>query len=93
MSKAIFLYKMLATACILVLIICLATDALAETRVVDVHSCLRVRTGPGTDFHSRWSLANGAVVEILNWSGDWVQIAWPKYPDSPIGWVHGGYLR
>lgn len=47
-------------------------------------SGLNVRTGPGTGYTRKGSLADGAIVKVLETSGNWARIA--------DGWVHTDYL-
>ena len=45
---------------------------------------LNVRTGPGTGYTRKGTLADGSIVKVLETNGNWARI------DS--GWVHAGYL-
>lgn len=49
-------------------------------------SSLRVRGGPGTEYHVNDTVHKGTKVSVINRNGDWAQI-------SEDGWVHAGYIR
>lgn len=70
--------------------------AVAETyaRVtVSAGSGLNVRKGPGAGYESRWQLASGAKVLLLDSQSGWALVAWPKYPEAPLGWVSIDYIE
>ena len=49
---------------------------------------LRVRAGAGTGYRQIGSLFNGAKVEILGRSGEWLNVR----SGNTVGWVHGVYV-
>lgn len=70
--------------------------AVAETyaRVaVAPDSGLNVRQGPGMEYQACGRLANGIRLLMLDIQNGWVLVAWPKYPEHPMGWVCGAYLE
>lgn len=94
-DKLVVSIQILAALLLIAGIITVVIDATAEIMRVDVHSesVLRVRVGPGTEYESRWALSDGATVQVLQTANGWSQIAWPSYPETPIGWVCSDYLK
>lgn len=66
-----------------------------RTAVVDVHpeSGLRCRKGPGPEYNDYFLLADNARVLVLEEKNGWGLVAWPKYPEYPMGWVCMDYLK
>lgn len=60
---------------------------------VDADSGLWVRQGPGTECHASYMLGNGAMLALKDTRPGWALVAWPKYPDTPLGWVCSDYLE
>ena len=58
-------------------------------KVVNVHSYLNLRTGPGTNYSIIGHLLNGTEVEVLEESGGWYKIVVPEQ----TGYVCGDYLE
>lgn len=78
------------------LIVVVAAESNAEAiREVDVHpdSALNVRVGADAEYKSISKLADGAKVLVLEEHKGWALVAWPRYPDNPLGWVSTDYLK
>lgn len=70
--------------------------AVAETYAqvsVNPESGLNLRQGPGMEYQICGQLANETRLLILDIQNGWVLVAWPKYPEHPMGWVCGDYLE
>lgn len=95
MDKFLFSLKVIITAAIIASACALASSAKACCAVVNVHpdSRLNVRTGPGTEYRASAGLSAGAEIHILQERDGWALIAWPKYPDHPLGWVSTEYVN
>ena len=95
LDKFLFGVKVSFTAALIAAICALASSSHACCAVVRVHqeSRLNVRTGPGTEHRASAGLSNGAKLHILQEQDGWALVAWPKYPDHPMGWVSLDYLQ
>ena len=67
----------------------LPTETEQSGKVVNVHSYLNLRTGPGTNYSIIGHLLNGTEVEVLEESGGWYKIVVPEQ----TGYVCGDYLE
>lgn len=94
MSKALFAIKCIVTAAIIAAVCTIASNSLACCAVVRVHddSRLNVRNGPGTEYRVSAGMANGAELHLISVQDGWALVAWPRYPDHPLGWVSTDYL-
>ena len=95
-SKPIFVFKILATICVLALIVCLAVDALAEglcVKSVQARGGLRVRADPSTGAAIVYLLDDATTVVVLGHSDGWYRVAFNTPPHAELGWVCGNYLR
>ena len=95
MDKFLFGVKVIVAAALIAAICALSTNSLACCAVVRVHpdSRLNVRIGPGTEHRTTAGLANGAQLHVLQEQDGWALVAWPKYPEQPLGWVSMDYLQ
>jgi SH3 domain protein len=64
-------------------------DAYAETMYVSDKMKITFRTGPGNDRKITSLLTSGQRVDVIQSSGDWVQVL---LPDGKEGWVLNQYL-
>jgi len=64
--------------------------ASASEQVVITASSLNVRSGPGSGNPVQFSLGGGSIVDVLDRSGDWVEI---RDDNGRSGWVAGQYTR
>ena len=95
-SKPIFIFKLLVTLGILVLVVCLAADALAEiyeVRIVQASGGLNVREAPGIESKAVYLLEDTETVIVLEERDGWVLVAKNLSKDMVLGWVCGDYLR
>lgn len=96
-SKPLFTFKLLVTLCILVLVVCLAADALAEiyeVRIVQASGGLNVRKEPALDARAVYLLGDCETVLVLEWRDGWALVAKNTNRSGlPLGWVCGDYLR
>jgi len=64
------------------------TFPIGSRQVVDYAYSLRVRTGPSVDYDVLAYVHRGDVVEVLDYSGRFVQICTPRGK----GWIYSGFL-
>jgi SH3 domain protein len=64
-------------------------EAHAETMYVSDKMKITFRTGPGNDRKITALLTSGQQVEVMQSSGDWVEV---QLPDGKLGWVLNQYL-
>jgi SH3 domain protein len=64
-------------------------EAHAETMYVSDKMQITFRTGPGNDRKIIALLTSGQPVEVMQSSGDWVEV---QLPDGKLGWVLNQYL-
>lgn len=53
---------------------------------------VNVRKGPGTNYKSYGTLSKGTQVEILDKSGNWYKIVYPK-GEGGVGWISASYIK
>lgn len=53
---------------------------------------VNVRKGPGTSYKSYGTLSKGTQVEILDKSGNWYKIVYPK-GEGGVGWISASYIK
>lgn len=64
-------------------------EAHAKTMYVSDKMQITFRTGPGNDRKITALLTSGQPVEVMQSSGDWVEV---QLPDGKLGWVLNQYL-
>lgn len=95
-AKAQLVFKVLAASCLLMMLVLVMVDALAEpveTRTVAAHGGLNVRREPTTESRVVYVLEETTVVVILEWENGWALVASNHPPHLPIGWACGDYLK
>lgn len=95
-SKPMFLFKMMAVACVLVMIVCLAADALAEpmrVKSVQASGGLRVRREPSINANVVYLLEDTETAIILAEADGWSLVAKNNGEHSPLGWACSDYLK
>lgn len=96
-AKAHLVIKVLAASCLLLMLVLVMCEALAEqpveTRTVSAHGGLNVRREPTTESRVVYVLEETTVVVILEWENGWALVASNHPPHLPIGWACGEYLK
>lgn len=94
--KALLLYKILLTVCVLVLAACFAIDAMAEAltvRIVQASGGLNVRTGPGAEYKPVYLLDNCETVIVVREQDGWALVTKNHSRGVELGWVCEEYLK
>lgn len=95
-DKALLTFKLAAVLCILALVACLATEAVAaayNTRMVTAHGGLNVRREPRLDSPVVYLLSETEVVIVLAFRNGWALVSKNSSPGTPIGWSCADYLK
>jgi len=71
------------------LLLMIASAAIAETRYVDDHLIITMRTGKANTYQILRTIPSGTLLEVLKEEGDYSQV---RTPDGVEGWVLTQYL-
>ena len=95
--KAFLLWKILATACLLVMLVCAIHDVLAEEPMtlatVQARGGLNVRSAPTHSADAVYLLDDCETVILLARMDGWALVGKNIGDHAPIGWVKGEYLK
>lgn len=73
---------------LLLLIIFSTNQALAKMGAINGEK-VQLRSGPGTNYSSKWEYGDGLPVRVLTQKGNWIKV---KDFENETGWVFGEYL-
>lgn len=95
--KAYLLWKILATACLITLLLCAIHDALADETLtlatVQARGGLNVRSAPAPGADAVYLLDDCETVIVLARMDGWAMVGKNIGDHDPIGWVNAAYLR
>src|SRR5258705_9431590 len=74
-----------------VIFVCAAVAASAETAWVKDELRLNLRSGPGNEYRIKGFIKTGDSVTVLSRRQDWVQVRTAP-PESEDGWIEDGFL-
>lgn len=95
--KAFLLWKILATACLIALLLCAIHDALADEMLtlatVQARGGLNVRREPTTESPAVYLLEDCTTVVVLENQNGWSLVGYNSPPHAKLGWVRADYLK
>ena len=95
--KAFPVWKILATACLIALLLCAIHDALADETLtlatVQARGGLNVRSAPDPGADAVYLLDDCETVIVLARMDGWALVAKNNGEHTALGWVCGDYLR